>query len=50
MIMRGCQSLVRVNLRQLVGDIQLHSLIRQNAHHWSVRGAPIAAPRAENPI
>ena len=50
MIMRGCQSLVRVNLRRLVGDIQLHSPLRQNARRWSVRGAPIAAPRAENPI
>ena len=50
MIMRGCQSLVRVNLQRLVGDIQLHSPLRQNARHWSVRGAPIEAPRAENPI
>lgn len=51
MIMRGCQSLVRVNLQRLVGDIQLHSPLRQNARHWSVRGAPVEAPRAEkNPI
>ena len=49
--MRGCQSLVRVNLQRLVGDIQLLSPLRQNARHWSVRGAPVEAPRAEkNPI